>query len=249
MSDNLVVGRRVFSIEKPPAPDALDAIRARIDGLYAGLRRDRERVRAHDLALEALRGEARGLRAALIRPPAPFSPARISAPAPAAPSRPHWIKALPYAALAAVGLCWGARTARPPAAAKPVPSHLALAAAPEPERPAENEGPALALTEEEAMDEAISLVYAYRPAGSRRTVQEILWPEIEASADASPWVVAPAGGSTYLVTFRPYGEALDGRAPLYEFEVDLEAETVAASPETLQSLGGQTLALARATRP
>lgn len=252
MSDSPAVGRGVFVVEKAPAPDALDETRARLRRLEHDIRRAMTTVRGRDAALAALRLKAAGLRAALVRS---REVPRAAAPAPsrglpraAAPKDLPWAKALPYGVLALLGLWLGSRVGGVASAPRTASPPLAVAAAPI--SPAsEDAGGALALTDEEAMDQAISLVYAYRPPGLRRTVQDILWPELEASADSSAWVATSAGGSTYLVTFRPYGEALDGQAPVYEFEVDLEAETVVASPETLQSLGAETLALAPPTRP
>ena len=96
------------------------------------------------------------------------------------------------------------------------------------------------ISEEESNTEVLSLVYAYVSPGSRRSVQEILKPEIE-STTTSPWVIVRVDPHMTLVSFRPYSEALE-TAPAYEFVVDTLAKTVIASPETIQNLRGNALA-------
>lgn len=149
----------------------------------------------------------------------------------------------PYAAIAAVAValsCAGpwqrtlaqrlpsVRLSPPQEAPAAPPSDAAAAAA----------GPDLSMPSDDATEDAVlKLVYSYRPGGAGKAVSELLAPEIDAAAesDAEAWVVEPGDPGHYLVTFRPDASA-GSAAPIYEFDVDLAAKSVAASPETEEAL-------------
>lgn len=196
------------------------------DEIIAGLRAHVGRLQA---SLEEISARAAKVESAL--PPLPRKEEPL-APAPPPPEmeprwRFPWSHWLAYATLAAAGLGLGLRYPRGPEARPPT---APLARAEAPEAPA-----AESLTEEEASDEALRLVYEYRVPGAGRQVHELISPGFEA-ADLSQWVLERTGPATYLVIYRPSGDAA-GPPPLYEFEVDLAAKTVAASPQTMRSLG------------
>jgi hypothetical protein len=100
--------------------------------------------------------------------------------------------------------------------------------------PAAALGPDLAV-DEQASDDVLQLVYAYKPGGLRENVREILGPEIESSAEGTPWIIERAEGGKLMATLRPYGDVLEG-APVYEFEVDLKSRSVRPTSETETAL-------------
>ena len=144
---------------------------------------------------------------------------------------------LPYAALAAVGLSLSLGLSwREPARAS-----LKVAAVPPPAAAAPTLSAAAQISDEEANIEALALVYSFVPPGGKRSVQDLLGPEISAPASESPWNIMRVDEKTTLVSFRPYGDVLE-TAPVYEFVVDPVAKTVTASPETLANLKGSAVA-------
>lgn len=169
-----------------------------------------------------------------------------------------WLKPLaflPYAAIAALGLtlsCTGPihHWAKLPSwrLRQQPPDVSAAIAAQDAPTPEDNESaaPDLPMPDPAAADDAaLALVYGYHAPGAAGSVRQVLSPEIESAAESDPdaWVVEPAddGGSAYLVSFRPYGDALDS-APIYEFQVDLRSKAVTASAATVAALQGVTLA-------
>ena len=224
----------------PPSVDTRILFK-RLEALNSSIETARRRLRIHDTVLQSARASLAGL----------AKPAKTPLPAvvrlrpdvlfyPDAPPAP-WLKLtslLPYAALAAFGLGLGLRgpwrqaPARSYAPTNQAPSFVAEAA------PTQS-----LISEEAASDEALRLVYAYQPQGSRKTVRDILSDEIEqtAASQSSPWIVERGDDGRYIVSFSPYADASDA-APVYEFEVDLNAKTVTARPETEASLRGGDLA-------
>jgi hypothetical protein len=100
----------------------------------------------------------------------------------------------------------------------------------------------LETVDEQTFDTVLQLVYAYKPAGSRETIIEMLGPEIDSAASAAPWMVERGDRpGSYHATLRPYGDALDD-APVYEFDVELKSGIVRAAPTTELALRGASVA-------
>jgi hypothetical protein len=162
-----------------------------------------------------------------------FTVGALGAAASARAQRPLWARALPYAALGLLALGLGVEGLRYPAHAR-IPSSLAaLPAPPAPALSAEEQ----ALSDETVNGDVLALVYSYVAPGARKNVHDLLSPELETAIGGSPWVLAQLDDKTTLVSFHPDGEPEEG-APVYEFAVDLAAQTVTASPETIRNLRG-----------
>ena len=181
-----------------------------------------------------------------VKPPLPVAapvplaalPAARQIPPGRLPGAPVWKLAMPYAGAAAFALVFILRVmpeAAPRAslAMRPVPPPE-LAAAPE---PAPEPAPQPELTSNEEA-QILDLILTYVPPGSRRSIEDLLAPELEA-VEGSPWMFARVDKRTTLVSFRG---AADDSEPVYEFVVDLDARTVSPSPETLQGLGTSSVA-------
>jgi hypothetical protein len=168
-----------------------------------------------------------------IREPAPVH-AAVAISIPAARLSLAW---LPYAALAAIGLSLSLGMSW-----RQQPASVALKLAPVPPPSVTSTLTAESqISEEESNSETLALVYAYVPPGGKRSVQELLGPELSSSSSESPWTIMRVDDKTTLVSFRPYGEVLES-APVYEFVVDPVGKTVSASPETIASLNGGSVA-------
>jgi hypothetical protein len=230
--------------------DALEYTRRRVEqqnGRMDQLRRDMAAYSALVTRIESASNEARRL-VSLLPPPRqadagptaePFSmpPNAVSVLAAAPAVRLPLTSFIPYAAIAALAAMLSVlashRPARAslPAAAVPPPAAISLSL----------DRAATALqSEDENGTEVLSLVYSYVPPGSRRTVRDILGPELDSAAN-SPWTIIRVDARTTLVSFRPYSEALE-TAPAYEFSVDTVAKTVTPSDETVQNLRGNQIA-------
>lgn len=252
-----------------PAPAGETPLEQRIRILQETLAAQNERMRVQRAALEQLRQEmddyaalvekarAKSVQAdsvaaeistpipAPLRAPAPSAmmvpisaPLRLVATRLESVERPLMPRAayaaarmLPYAAMAAVvvvvSLIVSQRTARATLSRELLPSPRLEAAVAAP-------------SEEELNAEVLSLVYDYVAPGSRRSVQDVLRPELDTAHD-SPWTIVRVDDRTVLVSFRPYGETLE-TAPVYEFEVDPVSKAVKASRETISNLRGNLLA-------
>lgn len=196
----------------------------RLARLTQGFSRARRDLAAQDEALQRLKARLTTLELSLTG--AERRLAEIAQKAPALPPRRPalWTRLVPCAALTAVGLLLAqAARSKPAPRAWPAPLVNFSTAALEPPL----------IPEEEAAARAIALVLAYRPRGARACVEEILSPELASSVEGegSPWAVTHLRGLEYLVSFRPYGTALEN-APLYEFETDLGTGAVSAGAET-----------------
>lgn len=78
--------------------------------------------------------------------------------------------------------------------------------------------------------DAVVLVQEWKIAGDEMPVQERLGESIARAAGRRAWTAERTGPDAYLVVFRERG------GPLYAFEVDLAAEEVHATPETVDLL-------------
>jgi hypothetical protein len=173
------------------------------------------------------------------RPMAGIPPRRLDE---AITPRLSWRQFVPYAAIAVFGVAMSlAVTRRPP---EPAQVTLKTASVPPPSLLDEPPAPAAAAAadtpappDEESNAEVLALVSSFVPPGGRRSVAEILGPELDDPSTESPWTIMRVDEHTTLVSLRPYGEILDG-APVYEFTVDPAAKTVTAGPETLANLRG-----------
>lgn len=138
------------------------------------------------------------------------------------------LRALPYFFIAAAGLGYGLKSQAFPA---PEPAAAAVAA---PQPPAYEEPAA-----SEPENEALRLVYEYRVPGTDRDMLDIIGTQ-EAILGPSPWSIECAAEDRCQVSFnlREGPDAL----PIYEFDVDLAAQTVTPTPETAQRLISASLA-------
>jgi len=192
----------------------------------------KESIRATTLRLQAV--ELRAGQAAVLPPsarPAPLFPR--PAPAAAEPSRARrrLAGAAGIALLGAALGCalWLRAPKAPPAAPAPAAPTAPAPRAPGPEPAAQSPG--------SPEDEALRLVYEYRPPGAERGVLDLVGAQ-QAALGPSPWVVECASETDCSVSYNQ-GETED-EEPLYEFEVDLAAKTVTASPETALRLQSAT---------
>lgn len=222
MTDSLLreIRRAAPARAVPPRPDRSGEIplQDRLRLLELSIASTRKRLESQDLLLRGLRGETQRLKGRL-----------KGLPMTGAPKASRWVRLLPYGLLVAAGLALG-HVSPQAASLPPLTARATVLPAP----PLE-ETPVLGLSEEEASFEVLDLLYSYKPQGSDLSLQEILGPEIQSAQNESPWVVTQDQGQVYRVSLQPYGDSREG-APLYEFEVDLAAKTVKASPETARSL-------------
>lgn len=158
-------------------------------------------------------------------------------------SIPSWTRYLPMAAVAAMALVACARVPwrsvslreNKVAITQPAPEIAAATAMRDTPAPLET-------VDEQTFDTVLQLVYAYKPAGSRETIIEMLGPEIDSASSAAPWMVERGDRpGSYHATLRPYGDALDD-APVYEFDVELKSGIVRAAPTTELALRGGSVA-------
>ncbi|MDD5656719.1 MAG: hypothetical protein PHF00_05635 [Elusimicrobia bacterium] len=191
----------------------------------AEIRRRAENIRACAAAMDgALDRMGDQLRELESRAPA-RSP--IAAPLLAGPRirlRGLALQILPYLIILCAGLGYGIGSqARPAAPARLAPAPLSTAPSPA----------------DDVESAALGLVYEYRLPGLERDVLDILGAR-EARLGPSPWDIECLDEQRCVVAFND-GRTKDGE-PLYEFDVDLAAETVTPSERTEAALSAGLLA-------
>ncbi|MFI5346289.1 MAG: hypothetical protein ACHQ51_07940 [Elusimicrobiota bacterium] len=148
-----------------------------------------------------------------------------SAPA-AVPFRPDnaarlW-KALPYAAILAVGVFVQVQPG--PRREGGVPLTAVVLAAPSPAAPAPE-----SVFEDDGADEALLMAHEFRLPGDERPLAERLNAGSNPPGSRPAWTAERTGDRTYRVRYQSADEAVG-----YEFDVDLDARRVEPTPETAE---------------
>ena len=224
------------------------------DQAVNGIRQDAVDLRLQAEALKKsiaamsgrLRAVAAGVSAVVPPPIAPVAhvvrPVPVQAPSPAAfavpavpvsvepdpwpvvPASSRLLQALPYVFLVLAGLGYG----------------LSSQALPSPQAaPAVAASPVVQPVADDPENEALSLVYEYRPTGLDQDMLDLVGAQEEVLG-ASPWEIECIAPDRYHVSFNSRPGAQE--EPLYEFDVDLASKTVTPTPEPAEKLSPSLLA-------